>query len=264
MSEQTTITYSYTRNNVTVTDTHVVTVAKVPASLTISGASSVNEGSSTALVATVTYTDSTSKVVSPTDWASNNPAAVIVASTGIVTGAATTSTVSGINITCSYTEGGVTVSDGHTFSVVNIKTPVSIAITGPASVNEGGNTANYVATVTYDDTTTAVVTTTSTWSSNLTSALTIGAATGVATSAANIVGNKAVVLTVSYTEHGTTVTDTHNVTVVEAIKRPVSIAITGVTSINENASPANLVATVKSDLTVHPVVTTVIVTSCLS
>lgn len=218
MSETTTITFSYTKDDTTVQDTHDIVVDKIPASLAISGASSVNEGGNAiSLTATVTYTDATTKVVSIADWASDNPSvATIVASTGVVTSASSVVGDQIANMSCSYTEGDVTVNGGHAVTVSDsIKLPSSVVITGPVTVEEGATPINLVATVTYDDSSTSTVTTSGlgTWSSSDVSAATVGANTGVVTPAADVSSDTNVTLTFSYAENGQTVQDTHIVSV---------------------------------------------------
>jgi hypothetical protein len=250
------ISVSYTENSVTVTDTHNMTVTeaiKRPVSVAITGPITVNEGSNTInLVSTVTYDDATTSVttssVNGTWGSSNNGIATVGTTTGVVTSANSVVGNQAVTINYSYTENGQTVNSSHNMTVVEaIKRPSSIVITGPTSVNEGSNTINLVATVTYDDSTTAVVTSSSTWTSSSPVVATVGAATGVVTSASNVLGNQVTTITVSYTESGQTVNDTHVVTVVESIKRPASVVITGPTAVDEGSNTINLVATVTYD-----------------
>lgn len=245
MSELTTVTFSYTKDATTVTTTHNILVDKVPASLLISGVTTLSEGSNaTNLTATVTYTDATSKVVSISDWASNNTsAATIGATTGIVTSAASVTSPQAVTMSCSYTEGGVTVSDTHEITISDtVKIPVSVAITGPATVNEGNN-GTYAATVTYDDATTEVHTTNlaGTWTIDNPLAGTIGANTGVL-AATEVSGDVSAVITFTYIEASVQVSNTFNVTVKDVV--PVSVAISGPTTVDEGDAPINFGAIV--------------------
>lgn len=92
----------------------------------------------------------------------------------------------------------------------------SIAISGPASVNENG-TASYSVTATMSDNSTKVVT--ATWSENST-ATTISTA-GVLTASA-VTANQAVIVSASYTEGGITKTATYNVSVVDVAGTPLT------------------------------------------
>ena len=260
----TNINYEYTENGVTVNaPAHAFTTTEAinrPVSVAITGPASVDEGSNTInLVATVTYEDTTTAVVTTSGaWTSDNTAAATVgASDGIVTSAATVTGDQIANISFEYTEGDTTVNDSYAVTVTEAaKTPVSITITGPTTINEGNNTANLTATVTYDDSTTANVTTSGSWATSDAGAATVGINTGVVTSANDIVGNQPVTISVSYTENGTTVNDDHAMTVQDTIKRPTSVAITGPTTVNEGGNTINLVATVTYDDSTTAVVTT--------
>lgn len=95
-------------------------------------------------------------------------------------------------------------------------TLASIAISGPASVNENG-TASYSVTATMSDNSTKVVT--ATWSENST-ATTISPA-GVLTATA-VTANQVVAVSASYTEGGITKTATYNVSVVDVPGTPLT------------------------------------------
>lgn len=237
MSELTTITYSFTKDGSTVTDTHDLLVDKVPVSLAISGSNSVNEGgNAVALVATVTYTDATTAVVSLSDWASDNPAvATIGSSTGILTSAENVVGDATASISGSYTEGGVTVTaPGFTITVVeNVARPASAVITGPATVNEG-DTTTYVFQVTWDDssvTTESIVD----WAADPAGG-TINATTGEFTANADVLEDTAAEITGSFTSGSTTVNASLTITVIDTTNYPVSAEILGADTIPEGGS----------------------------
>ena len=171
---------TYTSGGVTYTASYPITVThvSVPLSgLAISGATSLGERESSTYTATATYADGSTRIVTPI-WSCGGGASITAA------GVLTTTTVSqqaSTQIVATYTEGSYTASANFALTIrQTLPRPVSITISGPTTVNEGG-TASYTATATYSDGTTRAVIPT-TWQ------ITGGNAAGLATIATTTQG----------------------------------------------------------------------------
>ncbi len=138
---------------------------------------SIARGTGEQFTATGTYGDnSTSNITTQVTWNSSNAAvATIGANTGLATAAATGSTI----ITASL--AGVT--SNMFMLTVTPATLTSISIAGPSSVI-AGKTAQFAATGTYTDFSTANITSQVTWNSSSPGVATIGANTGLASGVA--------------------------------------------------------------------------------
>ena len=110
----------------------------------------------------------------------------------------------------------------------------SLAITGPASVNESSK-AGYTATATFSDRTTRTVTTQVRWSEN-SSYATISSGGALTTSAVG--SNQTVTITAQYSSNGVTRTATKSITIANVAPAATlsSIAIGGPSSVNESSS----------------------------
>ena len=187
-----------------------VPVVSVPAALTsiaVSGPASVNEGGTGTYAATATWDNGSTTSISPS-WSENSTYATISAG-GVLTASAVTSNQT-VTVTASYTSGGVTRTATRSVDIVDVPAALSsIAVSGPASVNEGG-TGTYTATATWSDGSTTSVT--PTWSEN-SSYATISAG-GVLTASA-VTSNQTVTVTASYTSGGVTRTATRSVSIVD-------------------------------------------------
>jgi hypothetical protein len=131
-----------------------------------------------------------------------------------------------VTVTASYASGGVTRTATRSVSIVDVPATLSsIAVSGPASVNEGG-TGTYTATATWSDGSTTSVA--PTWSEN-SSYATISAG-GVLTASA-VTSNQTVTVTASYASGGVTRTATRSVSIVDvpalAPAAPQNMGITG-------------------------------------
>lgn len=145
--------------------------------------SSVAAGLTLSYTATGTYSDGTTAVITDqVTWSSSNTGVATISNTsgskGVATGVAAGST------TISAQKNGITAHTGLTVTAANL---VSIAVTPSSPHILVGNTQAFVATGTYTDGTTSVITTSVTWSSDNTSIVTIsntapnqGVATAVA------------------------------------------------------------------------------------
>ena len=120
--------------------------------------------------------------------------------------------------------------------VVPLVTPppavlVSIAVSGPSSVNES-STGTYTATGTWDNGTTSAIS--PTWSVSPTTYALISTG-GVLTTLA-VTSNQSATVTASYTSGGVTKTATQGVTIVNVANVLTSIAVSGPSSVNESST----------------------------
>ena len=206
-----TVTASYTEGGVTRTATRNVTIVNVAATLTslaISGPVTVNEGATGAFTATATYSDATTRTVTPT-YTVTGPGTMAAGTftAGQVTGNGTAT------INASYTEGGVTRTASRSVTILDLTALSGLTINGPATAAEG-TTATYTATASY--TNAASKTVTPTWS--VTGPATITTA-GILT-AGQVTGNQSAALTASYTEGGVTRTATANLSITDSVTPP--------------------------------------------
>ncbi|HKI97842.1 MAG TPA: Ig-like domain-containing protein [bacterium] len=147
-------------------------------SMTISGDSSVYEGSSTTpyTVTAVTYSDASTSPIPPVTWSVTNGtgAATVNASTGVVTGI----TAGTVTVTATNVASGVTASLALT---VTAKVLVSVAIDQGSMATPLGVNPAFTATGTYNDASTADVTYLVNWASGTPSTATIGLNSGLTT-----------------------------------------------------------------------------------
>jgi len=150
----------------------LVSIAVTPA------APSIMLGLTQQFTATGTYSDATTQVLTATaTWVSATPATATIAAGGLATSVAAGTT----SITAAV---GAITSPAVVLTVTPVVTLVSIAVTPAAPSIALGLTQQFIATGTYSDATTQVLTTTATWVSATPATATIGAATGLATSVA--------------------------------------------------------------------------------
>lgn len=204
------ISASYTEGSVTVTDTHAITVLAIaaPQSIAISGAISVNEGTSSTYSALVTLVNASTV---------NNPSGLIwscdtaigtINSSGVFTATSVNADTNGL-ISVSYTLEGVTVTDTHAITVIN-RVLTSITIIGtPTTMNEGA-TATYTVNATFNFGPSQTNVTPVTWGSDVN----IGTITsGGVFTAAQVASNQTGNISASYTFEGITQNDTQAITV---------------------------------------------------
>ena len=135
--------------------------------------SSLGVGATQGFVAIGTYSDaSTQNITSNVTWASSAPAVASINTAGVVS-AVTTGTT---NISAAM--GAVT---GSTPLTITAKTLQSIAVTPAAFSIAAGATQQLVATGTYSDNSTQVITNNVTWTTSNGAVATVGAATGLVT-----------------------------------------------------------------------------------
>jgi hypothetical protein len=199
-----------------------ITLAKqLPISITIQGPSTIYEGNSGSYTTIATYPDGSTSIVSPAYSITQTTVAAINSSNlnvALFDGAGIASNVNQIPDTITATlplSNGTTLTASMNVTYLRIL-PVSLTVTGPSSV-VAGNTANYVATVKYNNGSTKVVTLSSTWS--LTDQIgmsTLGATTGLLTTSNTQYIPSQVTVAASYTEHGVTVSANERVNLLVA------------------------------------------------
>lgn len=242
--------YTHTPSGVSQTDQHSFdvtdqTVAVTVTSIAISGPTSVDQENTANYQVTATYSDTSTAIVTPDSWSVPVGLGTINAS-GQLTALDVTGDQTG-NVHAEYDPGDGSGNHTDDLSITvndTDKTPVSLAITGDTEVDEGTNTT-YVATVTYDDSSTAQIV--AVWSNTTAGSGSIDSGTGVYT--ANLVTqDESDGINASYTENGTTVNATeYAITVKEVPVVMSSIAISGATSIQEGNSAAYTVQATYSD-----------------
>ena len=227
--------------NVTVTDNAVPTTL---VSIAINGTTSVDEGNQATYTVTATYSDTSTALITPDVLTVPANLGSIVLATGIFTALADVNGDQTGNIHAEYDDGNGNQTADLSITVNDTtKTPASIAITGPANIDES-TTGQFVATVTYTDTTTAQVV--ATWSNDISAAGSINPTTGQYTANAVTV-DTADVVNVTYTENSVTVTDTFNTQVDDVPVVLSSITISGATTIQEGNSATYTVTGTYSD-----------------
>ena len=154
-------------------DTFAVTAPTLVSIAVTPYSPSVAKGLTEQFAATGTYTDtSTQNITSSVTWISGTPSVATISSAGL----ATALTVGSTNISASL---GTVSSTVDVFTVLT-PTLVSIAVTPSAPSVVSGNTQQFTATGTYNDTSTQNITATVTWTSGAPSVATISSA-GLAT-----------------------------------------------------------------------------------
>ena len=169
-------------------------------SISISGNASVYVASTATYTCTATYSNGTTKAVTPS-WSVSPTTYATITSGGVLTG----KSAGTVTVTASYTEGGVTKTATKSVTVNPNPSPTlsTISISGPDSVSKG-STATYTCTATYSNGTTKAVT--PSWSVSPTSYATI-------TSGGVLTGKSAGTVTVTASYGGKTATKIVTVTV---------------------------------------------------
>ncbi|MFA7241629.1 MAG: hypothetical protein WC091_16075 [Sulfuricellaceae bacterium] len=210
------LTASYTENGITKTATQTVLVKASPAQLsglTASCPSSLNAGGTAVCTATANYTNSTSNTVNAIWTSSDSTVATVSGSTVTANAGLTTDTP--VSINASYTENGITKTATAMVAVkAAILTPVKLLISGASSV-KSGETASYTATLVYNDGSSKTADNAATWTISGSGASVDS--TGTLT-AATVMADTTVTLTVIYTEGQVTKIGNLTVTIKAAIK----------------------------------------------
>ncbi|MGV3620594.1 MAG: beta strand repeat-containing protein, partial [Archangium sp.] len=208
-----------TLNGVTGTSTMTVTSAVLTSIAVTPATRSIAKGLTQQYVATGTYSDATSSIItSSVTWSSGTPATATISNASGSNGLATALAEGTSVITA--TSGGVTGTANLTVTAASL---LSIAVTPVNPSIAAGRTQQFTATGTYSDTSTQNITSTVTWTSSATARATISNAAGsqgLATAAT--VGST----TITATSGAVTGTTTLNVTA--AVLESISIAPTTV------------------------------------
>ena len=145
---------------------------------------SVQPSNTQQFTATGTYSDnSTADVTTQTIWTSSNPAIATISSAGLATAVALGNTTISGNCQCYVVNTSLTVSNQAAATIT------SIAVTPATATIATGSTQQFVATATYSNNTTQIITTSATWTSSDNTIATItsaGLATGVSSGSATI------------------------------------------------------------------------------
>lgn len=190
-----------TKSGVTGSTTLTATPALIASIAVTPTGPAVPRGTTQAMTAIATYTDSTTLDVTTTaTWVSGTPGNITVNSSGVVTASPG---VQGSTAVISATKNGIT---GQTTATVAAPNLVSIAVTptNPSVIH--GLAQQFTATGTYSDSTTQNITSTVTWTSVTTSVATINSS-GLATSVAET-GTSLIRATLSGITGSTTLTAT--------------------------------------------------------
>lgn len=216
-NKTTTLSASFTSGGVTKTSTLDVLVRDAdvyPDSITISGASSVDQGTTSDYTLSVHYTDGTTANKPAQSWSMEDSTYATVSVSGRLTAKALV--VPGdksVVLKATYTEKGVSLNAQKPITVKdNINYPVSAKITGPLSV-QAGQTGQYLLMVKYKDNTEVAKTPTQ-WTSGNTTNATIDN-TGLMT-AKPISSAATVTLSATYSEKGVNLNPTLNVQITVA------------------------------------------------
>ena len=228
-------------------------------SITISATSglSVPKGETRQLIATGHFSDLSSADITSliTSWSSGTPANVSVSSGGLVTasGAATSTGL----IQAVY--GGKTGSATVTVAAPDLMS-IAISPVGPSIAK--GRTQQFTANGTYSDGSTGDITTSVTWSSDTTTIATIGAHTGLASSAAaTAIGDTGITASFTRTDSVVITSTTNLMTVTPAVLTSIAVTSSTVTSVAAGGT-LNLVAKgTYSDGTTNVVITNSVVWS---
>ena len=229
----TTVTATLTGVSATAAVTVSAPVATLTSIAVTPAATSIAVGATQQFAATATYSDGTTGNVTTTaTWTSSKPTVATVAS-GLATGVAAGSTT--VTATLSGVTGTATLTVTPTLS--------SVAVTPNPAAIEIGATQQFIATATYSDNSTKVVTTTASWKSANTGIATVNA-TGVAT------GVAAGPTTVTATFNGVSGSATLNVTAttISISPNPASFAVGATqqftaTATTPGGSPTDVTAT---------------------
>lgn len=194
------------------------------------------------------FSNGTSSVVSFTTFSSTSSALTLglggpCTSFFVSTKAVSVDTLA--TVTASYTYGGITKTTSLQITVkAGVAQLTSVSINGPASIN-AKDTATYQVTANYSDSSGKLITPTWTQSINLLtpSSTTIGGLPATNFTAASVNVDTTLTLTAAYTDGGVTKSASLPVTVKYMAAKPISILISGPTTLGE-LQTANYTATV--------------------
>ncbi len=256
MASGVTLVATLTTGGSTITTSKDIAISDtfIASSLVITGSASFDASNALTqtYTATVTYSDTTTAIVNASWSIIGNAYGCGISSVGVLT-VPSQNIAASLTIQASYVEAGVTVIQQKTITWT-VVLPTSLAISGSNSIDASlATTKNYTATVTYSDTTTAVVNVA--W--NI-----VGNAYGCSIDSSGLLtvpaqsSSNSLVIQASYTEKSATVTNTYNIAMTAAI--PTSLAISGSASFDASSTTTKTyTATVTySDTSSHSVTAT--------
>lgn len=212
-----------------------------PTAVAIIAPASLNEGQSSTLQLRVTYSNgSTVTAASGVTWSVDDGSYATVTTSGVFTAAQVAGGNKTSVVTAQYVESGLDFEVTANIVVVDTtRYPQSLEVTGPNQVNESTSGHAYTATVTYQDDSTANVTT----ASGITWTVDSGSIVDGLFTAPSVTANRTVKVTATYIEAGQTVTKTFNTQVMNVVVVPQSVAISGPSTVAPSGV-ANFTATV--------------------
>ncbi len=235
---------------ITVTDA-VRTLSRISIS---AGPATVPENGSGSYTCTATYSDdSTQDVTAAATWSvANGPGSFPTPGMYVAPASVAENTLATILV--SYTEDGVTKQADKLITVTRgPRVPVSVSISGPASVPEGGS-GTYVCIATYDDNSTQDVTGSATWS--VFSGPGSFTGPGAYAAPASVTAQTPAVIAVSYTEAGVTKQADKGITVQNTTRVLTGISISsGPATVAEAGSGTYVCTATYDDSTTQDVTT---------
>jgi hypothetical protein len=245
-TETTTLTAEYTEDGITVSDDHDVTITTglELVSLAIIGPTEVDENTQQQYVVEATFSDNSTTQVLADNITSSATGYATIAPNALLTALEVNGGDKQTTLTAEYTFDGVRQTATLDVTILDLDPLlVSLEILGPTVLAEG-DTATYTFRLTYDDASTVenAVPDAFIQDSNLYSTL-----VGYDLTANTVSQDRTVTLEASYTEFGTTVSDTHVVTIANNPPAPVSAQIIGPSDVNENTTGNYLVRVTMDD-----------------
>ena len=248
-----TITLTATVDQQQFTDTHVVTVkdvAPIPVSVAILGLSTVNENSTNSYTAQITMSDG-SKVTPDTAVFSLTSGVGSVSSSGTaVWPKVMANSTSKIHVIATY--GGKTFTADLTVTIANLGNIVSVALSGPTSINEG-STGTYKMVATNEDGSTTNFTTPTLTFVSATSAASIS---GQVVTAKSVTADTVVRLKGTITAESKSWEATMDITIKDVPVTLSALSITGASSVQENTTSQYTAVATFSDGTTQNVTPT--------
>lgn len=237
---------SFTENGTTVNGVKTVSVNDVvpitATGLAINGDSSLLENATATYTFTASYSDGSTADVTPLTSGSTTGTFTVG---GLLTvGEVATDTVT--SLTASYEFGGATVNGSKNVTIFDVPTLTGLDLSGPIVMGENGSTIDLVATATFSDGSTALVTAPSTYAI-ITGGAFATISSNVLTSG-SVTGDENVLVRATYVYEGVTKTADHTVSITDTpLPVATGLVITGGTTVVESSAPVNLTATVSYD-----------------
>jgi uncharacterized protein YjdB len=231
-----TVTATDAATGLTATATLKVTAATLKSLSLTPPSATVPNGATQAFAATGTYSDGTTQALTAAvTWSSSAPSVATVSNAAGTQGVATAASVGTTTITATDPASGVTATATLGVSDIVLR---AIAVTPGAPTLPAGTTQAFIATGTFSDGTTRVLTTSVTWSSSVASVATIANAAGTQGVATTVAAGTT---TITATDSTTGASGATSLKVTSAALR--SIAITPAGSTVSNGTSQTFTAT---------------------